>query len=147
MSKNPDGPFSFIGHFLDHHTKYNVLFPLKMRDSAHVARKICRHVIGHFGLPKIIYSNMARDYVDELIHEILQLWSTNMPIINGDPGNGKALQFSQQRQRTIMTLIETLRRKENNSNAWATWLPCIQCELNYDKFAMSLFTSGHADAL
>ena len=128
MTKNPDGAFLYIGHFFDHHTKYNVLFPLKKKDASYVARKICRHIIGHFGLPKIIYSSMPRDYIDQLICEILIVWSTDMPIINGDPGNTKALQFIKQRQRTIMILIETLSRKQGNSNAWATWLSCIQCE-------------------
>ena len=128
MTKNPDGAFSYIGHFFDHHTKYNVLFPLKKKEAAYVARKICRHIIGHFGLPKIIYSSMPRDYIDQLISEILTVWSTDVPIINGDPGNTKALQFIKHRQRTIMILIETLSRKQGNSNAWATWLPCIQCE-------------------
>ena len=128
MIKNPDGAFNYIGHFFDHLTKYSVLFALKSKDAVYVARKICRHVISHFGMPKIIYSNMPRDYIDDLIHGILQLWSTDIPIINGDPGNKKAVQFIQQRQRTIMVLIETLDRKHGNSNAWSTWLPCIQCE-------------------
>ena len=128
MIKNPDGAFSYIGHFFDHHTKFSILFPLKTRDAVYVARKLCRHVFGHCGLPRILYSNMPRDYIDELIRWILQFWATDLPIINGDPGNTKASQFIQQRQRTIAVLIDTFRMKDVNSNEWATWLPCIQCE-------------------
>ena len=128
MIKTADGDFSYIGHFFDHHSRYNVLFPLKTKDAAHVVRKLCRHVFGHFGLPKILYSTMPRDFVDGIIHWIKQLWSTDLPVINGDPGNKKAMPFVEQRQRTMMALIDTFRMKHPNSNEWASWLPCIQCE-------------------
>lgn len=128
MTKAPDKSFSYIGHFFDHHTKYNILFPLKTKDSLHVGRKLCRHVFGHFGLPKILYSNMPRGYVDDLISWVSQLWSDDKSIINGDPENKNALPFIEQRQKTILVLIQTFRTKQSDSNDWVAWLPCIQCE-------------------
>ena len=128
MTKTPDRQFSYIGHFFDHHTKYNILFPLKSSEAVSVAKKFCRHVLGNFGLPRILHSNMDRKYVDDLIHWVVQFWSTDVSIINGDPQNKKALPLIQQRQRTIMILIETIRTRQNDTNSWATWLPGIQCE-------------------
>ena len=128
MTKSADRAFSYIGHFFDHHTKYNVLFPLKTREPVYVAKKLCRHVFGHFGLPRIIYSNMTREYIDDLTHWIIHFWSTDVPIINGDPDNKKLLPLIQQRQKTVMILIETIRSKQGNSNNWSSWLPGIQCE-------------------
>eukprot|EP00795_Rhopilema_esculentum_P014248 gene14248-5274_t len=116
MTKNADGAFSYIGHFFDHHTKYNVLFPLKTREPVYVAKKLCRHVFGHFGLPRIIYSNMTREYIDDLTHWIIHFWSTDVPIINGDPDNKKLLPLIQQRQKTVMILIETIRSKQDSLN-------------------------------
>ncbi|XP_047136157.1 SCAN domain-containing protein 3 [Hydra vulgaris] len=136
MQSTPDteGNFYFIGHFTDHHTKYNVLFPLKTSDAAYVARKLCRYVLGHFGLPQIMHSNMGRKYVDELITWILQFWSTDAQIINGNPRTKRLASILQQRQRTIMILIETIQSKQIGCPNWSLWLPGIQYTLNTNQF-------------
>ena len=130
-----DGQFSYIGHFVDHHTKYSVLFPLKRTDSFYVARKLCRYVFGHFGLPRILHSNLGRKYVDEIISWILQFWSTDAQILNGNPRLKKMNALIQQQQKFIMILIETIRAKQAESSNWSVWLPGIQCML------ISLFLS------
>eukprot|EP00794_Sanderia_malayensis_P003647 gene3647-4164_t len=134
MTENPDGLFKYIGHFFDHHTKYNILFPLKTNEAKYVARKLCRHVLGHFGLPRIMYSNYDRRYLNELISSILQLWSSDAQIISGDPKSKKVQPFLHQRQRTVMILIETIRMKQSSTNNWALWLPGIQYSLNTNEF-------------
>ena len=114
MTSFPDveGQFSYIAHYLDHHTKYNVLIPLKRTDSFYVAKKLCRYVFGHFGLPRIIHSSLGRKYVDDIITWILQLWSTDAQILNGNPRFKKMNALIQQRQKTVMMLIETIRAKQ-----------------------------------
>lgn len=129
-----DGQFSYIGHFLDHHTKYNVLFPLKRTDPLYVARKLCRYVLGHFGLPHILHSNLGRKFVDDLITWILQFWSTDAQIVNGNPRLKKMNTLIQQRQKTIMILIETIRAKQGDVSSWSVWLPGIQYSLNTNQF-------------
>ncbi len=131
MMKSPDGQFKYIGHFFDHHTKYNVLFPLKSIEAKYAAQKLCRHVFGYFGLPKIMYSNYGRSYLNELIRWTLHLWSSDAQIISGDPQNKKMQPYLNQRQRTVMILIETIRTKQSNTNSWASWLPGIQCKFPY----------------
>lgn len=128
-SPDLDGQFSAIGHFVDHHTKYNVLFPLKRSDSFYVAKKLCRYVFGHFGLPRILHSNMGRKYLDELITWLLQLWSTDAQILNGNPRYKRMNSLIQQRQKTIMILIESIRAKQSDASSWSVWLPGIQCKL------------------
>ena len=129
-----DGQFSYIGHFVDHHTKYNVLFPLKRTDALYVAKKLCRYVFGHFGLPQVLHSNLGRKYVDEIISWVLQFWSTDAQIINGSPRMRKLTPIIQQRQKTILILIETIRAKQADSTSWSSWLPGIQYSLNTNQF-------------
>ena len=131
MQTFPDieGQFYYIAHFLDHHSKYNVLIPLKRTDAYYVAKKLCRYVFGHFGLPRIIHSNLGRKYVDDIITWILQLWSTDAQILNGNPRFKKMAPLIQQRQKTVVTLIETIRAKQPDLSNWSSWLPGIQCEL------------------
>jgi len=130
MTSFPDveGQFSYIAHYLDHHTKYNVLIPLKRTDSLYVAKKLCRYVFGHFGLPRIIHSSLGRKYVDDIITWILQLWSTDAQILNGNPRFKKMNSLIQQRQKTVMMLIETIRSKQPDVSNWSSWLPGIQCK-------------------
>uniref|UniRef100_A0A7M5UYT5 Integrase catalytic domain-containing protein n=1 Tax=Clytia hemisphaerica TaxID=252671 RepID=A0A7M5UYT5_9CNID len=136
MQSFPDveGQFSYVAHFFDHASKYNVLIPLKRTDSLYVAKKLCRYVFGHFGLPRIIHSNLGRKYVDDLITWILQLWSTDAQILNGNPRFKKFQQLIQQRQKTVMTLIETIRAKQPDLSNWSSWLPGIQYSLNTNQF-------------
>ena len=130
MQSFPDsnGGFFYILHFFDMHTKYNVLVPLKRTDAFYVARKLCRYVFGHFGLPRIIHSNLGRKYADEIISWILQLWSTDAQILNGNPRYKKVNAVIEQRQKTIMMLIETIRGKQTDVSNWSSWLPGIQCK-------------------
>lgn len=130
MQSFPDaeGNFCYILHFFDHHTKYNVLIPLKRTDAFYVAKKLCRYVFGHFGLPRIIHSNLGRKYVDEMITWILQFWSTDAQILNGNPRFKKMSALIEQRQKTIMMLIETIRGKQTDVSNWSSWLPGIQCK-------------------
>ncbi len=99
----------------------------KIKDAKYVAQKLCRHVFAHFGLPRILY-NADRKYLNELIGWILHIWSSDAQIISGDPQNDKMVPFLNQRQRTIMILIETIRSKQGNTNNWVSLLPGIQCE-------------------
>ena len=131
MSNCPDGSFSYIGHFVDYHTRYNTLFPLKNQGASYVAKKLCKYVFGHFGLPRILHSNLGRDFVNDVIQNVLQMWATDAQILNGNPRVRKIQPLIQQRQKTIMVLIDTIRAKQDNNNSWATWLPGIQCESSF----------------
>lgn len=126
--------YSYIGHFFDHHTKYNVIFPLKQIDANTVASTLSQHVFGHFGLPTILHSNIGRKFVDELILWVLQFWSTDARIFNGNPKHKNLNVFIQQRQKTIVILIETMKTKQPEFSNWSSLLPGIQYSLNTNQF-------------
>ena len=39
MKHCPDGDFHYMGHFVDHMTKFNILFPLRDKSADEVGRK------------------------------------------------------------------------------------------------------------
>ena len=51
MSHCPDGDFYYIGHFVDHMTKFNILFLLKNKSADEVARMIKERVLAYVGPP------------------------------------------------------------------------------------------------
>lgn len=130
-----DDKFTFMGHFLDYHTKYNVLFPLKKDNAFCVAEKLCKYVFSNFGIPRIIHSNMGREFIDELISWVLLLWSADAFILNGNPKFKQLNPVVQQRQKTVMGLINTIRKRQLEEKcSWSSWLPGIQYSLNTNQF-------------
>ena len=92
MRHSPDGDFHvrmymrckmsyYIGHFTDHMTKFNILFPLKDKSAAEIAR-----LIEEQGLPHIFHSDNGREFVNQLLHSLLDQWSSNnITFFNGHP--------------------------------------------------------------
>ena len=49
FQKDPSGEFKWIGHCLDHFTKYHVLFPLKKKEAQEVADNLATKFFNYFG--------------------------------------------------------------------------------------------------
>ena len=49
MRHSPDWDFHYIKHFTDHMTKFNILFPMKRKSAAEIARLIEEHVLAYCG--------------------------------------------------------------------------------------------------
>ena len=74
---------------------------------------------------------MGRGYVDEIIGWILQLWSADAHILNGNPNVKRTNTLIQQRQKTILVLIDAIRARQSDASCnWSAWLPGIQYSLN-----------------
>ena len=76
MQHAPDGDYKYIGHFIDHFTKYNVLFPLKTKEKGEVAVLLEERVLGYMGAPRIFHSDNGREFVNELLQKLLEVRQT-----------------------------------------------------------------------
>ena len=74
MSSQPDGQYYWIGHYLDHWSKYHILFPLAGKSAADVAYALEVFVFPYIGPPRILQSDGGRDFVKEIIKESTQRW-------------------------------------------------------------------------
>ena len=56
MRHSPDDEFNWTGHFIDHMSKFNILFPLKTKSAPEVARLFKERVLAYLGPPHTFHS-------------------------------------------------------------------------------------------
>ena len=138
MRHRPDGVYNWIGHFMDHWTKIQVLFPQMEKSAAEVALNLSSKVFAYFGPPKILQSDNWREFVNSVVKKLIEEWPGEITIINGrvrhpqsqdlvERGNAKveemlASRFHAQRDQ------QQSQSQDSQQNQWTMWLPEIQCQ-------------------
>ena len=128
MMHRPDGSFKWIGHYMDHWAKVHVLFPLVRKSAAEVAVALSNQVFAVLGTPKILHSDNGREFVNEIIHNIVKEWPGEVMIVNGRPSNPKCQGLIEQGNGMVEKLLGChLYAHEGDSQpVWSEWLPFIQ---------------------
>ena len=83
MSTTADGDYKWIGHAVDHFSKYHILFPLCRKSAQEVAVILVCKVFAYFGLPYIIHSDKGKEFVNEIFKEVVKEWPGECTLING----------------------------------------------------------------
>ena len=135
MRHSPDGDFHYIGHFVDHMTKFNILFPLKDKSADEVARMIEERVLAYVGPPNIFHSDNGREFVNQLLHSLLETWSSgNVTFVNGRPRHSQSQGAVERGNRTIQEKIAAIKHVEGyagkTSFPWMSLLPRIRFSMN-----------------
>lgn len=85
MRHSPDGEYHYIAHFMDHFSKFHVLFPLKTKSAPEVAKLVEERVFAYFGPPKIFHSDNGSEFVNQVMKALLQSWGGQVTFVNGRP--------------------------------------------------------------
>ena len=102
MRHCPEKDFHYIGHFVDHMTKFNILFPLKDKSADEVARMIEERVLAYVGPPHMFHSDNGREFVNKLLHSLLDTWSSgNVTFVNGRSRHSQSQEAVERGNRTI----------------------------------------------
>ena len=83
MWHDSDGPYNWIGHFMDNFSKFHVLFPLENKRGQTVATALRQYVFSYFGLPYILQSDNAREFENSILEDLVELWPGETKIISG----------------------------------------------------------------
>ena len=67
MRHCPDGTYKWIGHYMDHWSKFHVLFALCQKSAAEVALNLQNQVFSYLGTPKILHSDNGREFVNAIV--------------------------------------------------------------------------------
>ena len=137
MRHSPDGPYNWIGHFMDHFSKYHVLFPLEDKSGPRVARMLLQQVLCYFGLPYIVQSDNGREFVNSVLEGLLDIWPGETQIINGRPRHPASQGLVEQGNYTLELMLAA-RKESTGENRWASWLPDFQCK--YRQISSSTFS-------
>ena len=57
MRHRPDGNLKWVGHYMDHRTKFHVLFSLMRKSAPEVALNFLTRVFSVLGPPRILHSD------------------------------------------------------------------------------------------
>ena len=130
MRHRPDGIYKWVGHYMDHWSKFHVLFPLSRKSASEVALGLQNYVFAYLGTPRILHSDNGREFVNEIVRNLVKQWPGKVTIVNGRPRNPKCQGLVEQGNHTVEKLLG-VRFHEYESDdypPWTEWLPLIQCE-------------------
>ena len=135
MRHSPDGEFNWIGHFNDHMTKFHILFPCKNKSAPEVARLIEERVLAYLGPPHIFHSDNSREFVNNLLHSLLDNWSSgNVTFVTGRPRHSQSQGLVERGNAIIEDKTVAIKREEGfdgqTTYPWASWLPKIMFNMN-----------------
>lgn len=126
MQAQADGNFKFIGHIVDHFSKFHVLFPLETKSASEIAKNCIDRFFSIFGLPLVIHSDNGTEFVNDIIRAVAVLWPGKSRFINGSPGHSQSQGLVEQGNNTIRVMIAA-RLQEEKKCEWGKWLPEFQC--------------------
>lgn len=114
---------------MDHWAKYHVLFPLMRKSAAEVAIGLRSRVFSFFGTPKLLQSDNGREFVNEIVADVVSKWPGETVIINGRPRNPRCQGLVEQGNAMVEKLLGIrLKENEDDDSPWSEWLPLIQCQ-------------------
>lgn len=136
MRHVPDQDKNYIGHVVDHFSKYHVLFPLGKKSASEVASAIEERVLAYLGLPKIFHSDNGREFVNAVLKAIFELLGGDTVFVRGRARHSQSQGCVERGNRTVEDMISKLVKEGGYNNSgetsypWGSWLPRIMYSLN-----------------
>ena len=147
MRHMPDDSYNYIVHYMDHWSKFHVMWPLMRKSAVEVAIGLATKVFPYLGLPKILQSDNGREFVNEIVKETLTLWPGQVVIINGRPHHSQSQGLVEKGNHCVEMQIQSMKKEWGGTGnvPWTDWLPRIQCMV-VGKFYIDHFLT-HLDNL
>ncbi|CAC5424457.1 unnamed protein product [Mytilus coruscus] len=128
---DPDGQYCWIGHYIDHYTKFNFFWPQMNKSADEVAHNLSVHVFSVVGLPSILQHDNGREFRNAAIRETLKLWlgDGDVKIITGRPRHPRTQGLVEQVHDSLHKLLAS-KRADKPGSGWLEFLYEIQYSLN-----------------
>lgn len=72
MRFDADGEYNWIAHYVDHYSKFHVLWPQKEKTAEETVLGLENNVLRYFGKPKIFQSDNGREFKNEVNVKLLK---------------------------------------------------------------------------
>eukprot|EP00731_Ephydatia_muelleri_P013704 Em0007g1014a len=127
MRHMPDGSYHYIAHYMDHWSKFHILWPLMKKSAIDVAVGLVKRVFPYLGLPKILQSDNGREFVNEIVKEVVRSWPGEVVIINGRPRHSQSQGLVEKGNHLVEMQIQSMKNewKESGDVPWSDWLARI----------------------
>ncbi|CAC5398960.1 unnamed protein product [Mytilus coruscus] len=127
---DPEGPFCWIGHYIDHFSKFNFFWPQERKSAIEVAHNLKVHVFSVIGLPFILQHDNGREFCNDIIRETIKIWpGGNVKIITGRPRHPRTQGLVEQVHNSLHRLLAA-KRSETPGSGWLEHLYEVQYSLN-----------------
>ena len=94
-------------------TKFHILFPLRDKSVNEVTTIIEERVLAYIGTPHIFHSDNDREFVNQLLHSLLDTWSSgNVTFVNGRPRDSQSQGLVERGNRTVQEKIAAIKNDE-----------------------------------
>ncbi len=130
MRHMPDESYCYIAHYMDHWSKFHILWPMMKKSAVEVSMGLVTRVFPYLGVPKILQSDNGREFVNEIVRETLRVWPGEVTIINGRPRHSQSQGLVEKGNHLVEMQLQAMKCewKGSGSTPWVDWLPRIQCE-------------------
>ena len=93
-----------------------------------VASGLVHKVFPYLELPKILQSDNGREFVNEIIKQVLKSWPGEVTIINGRPLHSQSQGLVEKGNHLVEMQLQAMKYEHRHSGCvlWADWLPRIQ---------------------
>ena len=90
-----------------------------------------KRVFPYLGLPKILQSDNGREFVNEIVKEVVRSWPEEVVLINGRPCHSQSQGLVEKGNHLVEMQIQSMKNewKESGDVPWSDWLARIQCKL------------------
>ena len=145
MRHRPDGSYQWIAHYMDHWAKFHCLFPLMRKSAAEVALGLQKYVFAFLGTPKILHSDNGREFINDVIRNLLDSWPGETTIISGRPRHPQSQGLVEQGNACVERLLGArILQHEGEDSPWTEWLPLVQCKSTWILIVgFAIVKSGH----
>ena len=108
LRHRPDGIYKWVGHYMDHWYKFHVLFALSRKSAADVGFNLQNQVFAYLGTPRILHFDNGREFVNEIVRDVVKSWPGKVTIVNGRPRNPKCQGLMEQGNHSVEKLMSTM---------------------------------------
>ena len=131
---------------MDHFTKFHVIYPLKTKSADEVATKFRDRVLGYFGAPKRFHSDNGKEFVNEVLHKLLEKWNPDITVINGRPRHSQSQGLVERGNREVEKKLTNMKNEAGitgNKYPWSSWLSECMFNMNMQTSSTTNETPYH----
>jgi transposase InsO family protein len=129
MRHLPHGTKKWILHCVDHWSKFNFAYALDSKTAENVADILRTHIFPYFGVPRILHSDNGREFINQVIVNLLKEWHSNIQLISGRPRHPQSQGLVERAHQTLHKKLATeISTSGMKAPPWNEWLPKIICK-------------------
>lgn len=127
LQTQADGEFKYIMVYQDHLTKFVILRALKTKTAAEVAANL-KEVFSIFGAPSIFHTDNGREFKNQLVRELTQLWP-EVKIVHGKPRHSQTQGSVERCNQDVENMLAAY-LKDHKDKTWTQCLSDVQIMKN-----------------